>query len=132
MNKSSKKNLLPTSIYIPVWKFWDTLCVLKQCKQMHQKFSWVMEILTCWYKTNLILSKKWIGSKKNCCILKTDILAYLINKWYKKPFSEIMVVFGTRIGKWQSRPKVRTNMLKSVQLLRVSFFRSDILSKLVL
>ena len=31
-----------------------------------------------------------------------------------------------------THPKVRTNVLKSVQLLRVSFFRSDILSKLVL
>ena len=42
-----------------------------------------------------------------------------------------MVVFGTRIRKWQSRPKVRTKVMKSVQLLKVSFFQSDILSKLV-
>ena len=32
----------------------------------------------------------------------------------------------------QSRPNVKTNMSKSVQPIRVSFFRSDILSKLVL
>ena len=32
----------------------------------------------------------------------------------------------------QSRPKVKTNMSKSVQPARVSFFRSDILTKLVL
>ena len=40
--------------------------------------------------------------------------------------------FGTRIRKWQSHPKVRTNMLKSVQLPRVSFGRKCLLIKLVL
>ena len=77
------------------------------------------------------------GTNKNLTILDSSILLILktlINEHARLAFLIFCLKyqFDKKTFLSESRPKVRTNMLKSVQLLRVSFFRSDIVSKLVL